>query len=241
MDTKTIFSHPGTLPGSVILASLIISSSILMGGVRAPATTPAPAVVVGDTVTTPAAPKTIKDYASLVTSTSPALGSEKAPVTIVEFSDFQCPFCRKFYNDAYQQIKKTYVDTGKVRMVFRHYPLSFHAAARPAAIASQCAFDQGKFWEFHDLMFDEQNKQGQGTVTFGATELKAWAQQLGLNTSTFNSCLDSSVHGGIVDTDMKVAGTLGITGTPSFVVNGKLIVGAQPFSVFKEAIEAALK
>lgn len=239
MDTKMFFSHPATMPGSVLLAALIISSSILMGGIRTPASQSA--VVVGDSIPTPAAPQAIKDYASLVTPTSPALGSEKAPVTIVEFSDFQCPFCRKFYNDAYQEIKKAYIDTGKVRMVFRHYPLSFHPAARPAAIASQCAFDQGKFWEFHDLMFEEQDKQGQGTVTFGATELKAWAQKLGMNATTFNSCLDSSKHADIVDTDMKVAGTLGITGTPSFVVNGKLIVGAQPFSTFKEAIDAALK
>lgn len=239
MDTKTLFSHPAALPGSVLLSALIISSSILVGGART--SPPEQAVVVGDSAPKAAAPQAIKDYASLVTPTSPALGSEKAPVTIVEFSDFQCPFCRKFYNDAYQEIKKTYIDTGKVRMVFRHYPLSFHPAARPAAIASQCAFDQGKFWEYHDLMFEEQDKQGQGTVTFGAAELKAWAQKLGMNASKFNSCLDSSEHGDIVDTDMKVAGTLGITGTPSFVVNGKLIVGAQPFSTFKEAIDAALK
>lgn len=240
MDTKTFFSHPAALPGSVLLSALIISSSILIGG-GAQAPNSEQAVVVGDSAPAAAAPQMIKDYASLVTPTSPTLGSAKAPVTIVEFSDFQCPFCRKFYNDAYQEIKKTYIDTGKVRMVFRHYPLSFHAAARPAAIASQCAFDQGKFWEYHDLMFAEQDKQGQGTITFGATELKAWAQKLSMNAATFNSCLDSSEHADIVDTDMKVAGTLGITGTPSFVVNGKLIVGAQPFSTFKEAIEAALK
>jgi protein-disulfide isomerase len=239
MDTKTIFSHPASLPGSILLGSLIIATSILIGGGDRSTLANIAAAPIGTVTPTPQT--TVKDYKALVTSTSAALGSEKAPVTIVEFSDFQCPYCRKFFNDAYQDIKKAYIDTGKVRLVFRHYPLSFHPAARPAALASQCAFDQGKFWEFHDLIFTEQEKQGQGTVSFGLPELKAWAQKLGMNTSTFNSCIDTSTHADIVDADMKVAASVGVTGTPTFVINGKIVVGAQPFSIFKDVIDAALK
>ncbi|MEF9475845.1 MAG: DsbA family protein, partial [Candidatus Mariimomonas ferrooxydans] len=90
------------------------------------------------------------------------MGDSDAPVTIIEFSDFQCPFCRRSYTDTLPQIKANYVDTGKVKLVYRDFPLSFHPAAQPAAEAFECAEEQGKEWELHDKLFDEQNAQGSG-------------------------------------------------------------------------------
>ena len=169
------------------------------------------------------------------------MGNEKAKVTIVEFSDFQCPFCRVFWGGAYQQIKREYIDTGKVKFVYRDFPLSFHPAAIPSAQAAQCAKDQNKFWEMHDKIFGEQAKQGTGTVTYGVTELKKWASQIGLNSANFNQCLDSGKYKSEVEKDVADGSSYGVSGTPTLYINGNPIVGAQPFSAFKTVIDEELK
>jgi len=97
-----------------------------------------------------------KDKKTISESNIPAFGNANAPVTLVEFSDFECPFCQKYFSESYPQIKKDYIDTGKVKVVFKHYPLSFHPSAKPMAVAAECANEQGKFWEMHDKMFEEQ-------------------------------------------------------------------------------------
>lgn len=165
------------------------------------------------------------------------LGNKDAKVTIIEFSDFQCPFCRSFWRDTFPQIKKEYIDTGKVRFAYRHLPLSFHAAAVPSALASECANEQGKFWEMHDKIFGEQDKQGTGTIEYTSDDLKKWAKEIGLN---IDSCLDSKKYANNVTDDEKEAGRIGATGTPTFVVNGQVTVGAQPFASFKTLIDAEL-
>lgn len=171
----------------------------------------------------------------------PVLGNKDAKLTIIEFSDFQCPFCRVFWKDTYKQIKKEYIDTGKVKLVYRDYPLDFHPMAGPSAQAAECADDQGKFWEMHDKIFMEQDKLGQGTVTYAASDLKKWASQIGLNASQFNQCLDSGKYKSEVEKDLADGSASGISGTPSFVINGRLMVGAQPFSAFKAVIDEELK
>lgn len=108
------------------------------------------------------------------------LGDENAPVVMIEFSDFQCPFCRSFWRDTLPLIKSEYIDTGKVRFVYRDFPLGFHQGAMPAAQAAECAREQDKFWEMHDKIFIEQEKQGTGTIQFGADDLKRWASEIGL-------------------------------------------------------------
>lgn len=170
----------------------------------------------------------------------PVLGNADAPVTIVEFSDFQCPFCRSFYSNTHPQIVKNYIDTGKVKFVYRDYPLAFHSAARLSAMAAECANEQGKFWQYHDTVFEEQAKQGSGTISYGISELKQWAQDISLDTEQFNRCLDSEKYGDEVDKDFEAGQRAGVSGTPLFVINGTLIVGAQPYSTFEQAIEAAL-
>lgn len=226
-----------TIPVAILLAAVIVSASILYVGNGSPALIGG---TVGNNPTATAKPVAIKDPSTLFGPTDPVLGKSDAKVTIVEFSDFQCPYCRAFFEDTYGQIKKQYVDTGKVRIIYRDYPLSFHPAAKPAALAANCANEQGKFWEYHDKMFTEQGKQGTGTISFGANELKAWASQIGMNMSQFNSCLDSAKYAAAVDEDTKAGSAAGVTGTPSFFIDGELIVGAQPFATFKATIDKAL-
>lgn len=170
----------------------------------------------------------------------PALGSAKSKVTIVEFSDYQCPFCRIFWRDTLSQIKKEYVDTGKARFVYRDYPLSFHPMANASAQAAQCAGDQNKYWEMHDKIFGEQDKLGQGTVTYTVQDLKKWAGQIGLNQSKFNQCLDSEKYKDEVAKDFADGSAAGVSGTPTVYVNGRQLVGAQPFTTFKAIIDEEL-
>jgi len=164
-----------------------------------------------------------------------AKGDEDAPVTIYEFSDYQCPFCGRFYTDTFPLIEENYIKTGKVRLVFKDFPLdSIHPEATPAAIAARCAGDQGKFWEMHDKLFENQR-------ALGTSNYKQWAQELGLDAADFADCVDSKKYLSAVRKDLVEGQQNGIQGTPGFFVDGRLISGAQPFTVFQTAIEAALE
>jgi protein-disulfide isomerase len=171
----------------------------------------------------------------------PALGPKGAKVTIIEFSDFQCPYCRTWWKDTFSQLKKEFIDTGKVRFIYRDFPLSFHPMAAPSAEAANCAGEQGKYWEMHDKLFSEQLKKGQGTITYEVKDIKNWAAQIGLNGSQFNQCLDSGKFKAEVEKDFADGSAAGVSGTPSFFINGKLVVGAQPYATFKSLIEQELK
>lgn len=166
------------------------------------------------------------------------LGDSNAEVTIVEFSDFQCPFCQRFYLQAYQDIKDQYVDSGQAKFEYRHFPLSSHQNARQAAIASECASRQGQFFPYHDLLFENMQSNGSGLEI---ADLKDYAVNLGLNTSEFNQCLDNEETADIVEADFNAGVSLGVNGTPTLFINGVRVVGAQPFVVFQEVIEAALE
>lgn len=170
----------------------------------------------------------------------PVLGNKNAKVTVVEFSDFQCPFCRRLWKDTLTQLKKEYIDTGKIKFAYRHFPLSFHPAAKPSAQASECANQQGKFWEMHDKIFEEQEKQGQGTIQYTVDDLKKWARDLGLNVTKFNECLDSGKYAKDVSEDEAAGQKAGVQGTPATFVNGQLVSGAQPYSAFKTLIDGEL-
>lgn len=163
----------------------------------------------------------------------PMIGDENAPVTIVEFSDFECPFCQRFYDQTYKQLKTDYIDTGKAKLVFRDLPLPMHANAQKAHEAGECADDQGKFWEYHDVLFENQ-------ASLGVPALKNYAADLGLDTAAFNECLDSGKHADEVKKDLQDANNYGATGTPTFFINGMKLVGAQPYQAFKQAIDAEL-
>ncbi len=163
----------------------------------------------------------------------PVKGSENALVTIIEFSEYQCPFCKRFFEQTLPQIEENYIETGKVRYVFRDFPLSFHQYAQKAAEASECADEQGKFWEYHDKLFENQD-------ALDINSLKQYAKDLGLDTAKFSSCLDSGKMASEVEKDFTDGSEYGVGGTPGFFINGIKVVGAQPYSVFEEIIEQEL-
>lgn len=169
------------------------------------------------------------------------LGEENAPVTIVEFSDYQCPYCASFYNEAYQQIKEKYVNTGKVKLVFRDFPLGFHKGAMPAAIAAECVRDQlgnEGYFEMHNKIFENQKILSSTDV---GGELKKLAAGLGVEETEFATCLDKEKYKSEVEADIKDGKQFGISGTPSFLINGRLLQGAYPFSEFEKMIEEELQ
>lgn len=172
----------------------------------------------------------------------PTLGNKDAKVTIVEFSDLQCPFCRRFYTEAFQKIKKDYLDTGKAKLYFRHYPLDFHPQAPASALAVECANDQGKFWELHDKIYEEQEKKGSSTtIQFTDDDIKIWAGEIGLSMTTFTTCFDSKKHEDLVKKDTTDGSSVGVSGTPTFFINGTELVGAQPYEAFKDLIDRKLQ
>jgi protein-disulfide isomerase len=163
----------------------------------------------------------------------PSIGPADAPITIVEFSDFQCPFCRRFHEDTYQALLSAY--PGKIRFVYRNLPLtSIHPESFPSAVASQCAVEQNSdvFWSYHDKLFSSDN--------LGRDVYIQYADELGLDTEKFASCLDSDTHDEYINTDMDFALKMGVNSTPTFFVNGLAIVGAQPLSAFQQVIDKEL-
>lgn len=192
--------------------------------------------------TRPAQPSRVEANVSF--SGSPTMGKKDAPVTLVEFSDYQCPFCRRFFQTTLPAIKAEYIDTGKVRYVFRDFPLDqMHPQARKAAEAAHCAGDQGKYWEMHDALF--QNQQA-----LQVEKLKAYARSLNLNAAAFDACLDKGKYGTAVQKNYEEGVAAQIRGTPAFFVGktrpdntiqGVLISGAHPIPVFRQEIERLLQ
>jgi len=172
----------------------------------------------------------------------PQLGKADAVVTIIEFGDYQCPLCRAFWRETLPRIKKEYVETGRVRIVFRDFPIQdIHPEATVTAMASECAEDQGKFWEFHDKVFREQDRRGRDVVRYNVRDVKRWAADVGLEAAAFNECLDSERHKAEVLKDYQDGAGIGMNGTPVFFINGRALVGAHPFTTFQKIIEEELK
>lgn len=192
-------------------------------------------------------PPAPKEPESVSIAGHPFLGNKDASVVLVDFSDYQCPFCGRFFRDTMPQLQRDYIQTGKVKYVFRDFPLTIHPNALKAAEAAQCAGDQGKFWEMHFRLF--QNQQA-----LELPNLSSYAVALGLDQSKFNQCLQSGKYAATIQKDMEEGGTAGIEGTPSFLIASldqkgsgnsnlrvlKMITGSQPYSVFKAALDEAL-
>ena len=218
---------------SVILGLLLVISIFTGGfgsGKSAPSAAAQPTQPRAPSVPSPTG--SAVDMAALIDDDA-VKGDENAPVTMVEFSDYECPFCGRHFQQTYPQIVKDYVETGKVKLIFRDFPLSFHPQAQKAAEAAECAGEQGKYWDMHDKLF----KDG---VSGGVISFKQYAKDLGLDTAKFNDCLDSGKMTSEVAKDMQDGQAAGISGTPGFIINGQLVSGAQPFSVFQQIIEAEL-
>jgi protein-disulfide isomerase len=162
------------------------------------------------------------------------MGAPDAPVTMVEFSDFQCSFCRKFWAETLPRLKETYIRTGQVRFVYQHFAVLGEPSVA-AAQAVECAREQGKFWAYHDKLFESQ-----GVGAFTGSKLKRYGRELGLDVAAFSRCLDSGKYRQKVENETQLGIELGARGTPTFFLNGRMLAGAQPFEVFHSAIEGAL-
>lgn len=238
MNDKSSFL---TTPMAILLGSILISIAILLhggviklGGIVQPS--PAPVAQPNQPVQ-----PTPQGKVNVSAGHLPVKGNDKAKITIVEFSDFQCPFCEKFFTDAEANIIKDYVNTGKVKFYYRQLPLtSIHPNAYKAASAAECANEQGKFWEYHDILFQKQSSWASLDNTNAVNQFKTFSQNLGLDTTSFNSCLDSDKYKDKIDADMNDGQKAGINGTPATFVNGTLVSGAQPYANFKSLIDAEL-
>ena len=185
----------------------------------------------------PAAPSTIK----LADVAVNVLGSASAPVTMVEFSDYQCPFCKRFHERTFPDLKKKYIDTGKVRYVVRDLPLPFHGEAMPAAIGVRCAGEQGQFWAVYEALFASQD-------TLSAQMVRKAAVSAGADGAVYDACIKKPAVKALIEADMQEAERIGVTGTPGFVIaqkkgqelEGTLVLGSQATTVFTAKIDALL-
>ena len=177
---------------------------------------------------------------------APVMGKADAPVTLIEYSDYQCPFCKRHYLNTMPSLKENYIDTGKVKFIMREFPLtSIHPRATAASMAALCAKDQGKYWEMHNILFDNQK-------ALSDDDIKSYGETIGLAVDTFAACMDSAKYQAQVDSDLKEGQGMGIRGTPSFAVGltsptdsdtvkvTKVIRGAQGHDAFAKEIEALL-
>jgi len=217
------------LPGAIIIAGIMISVAVMYSS-GGPNNTAKIGEILGG-----------QQEASV--DDDPFLGDKKAPVTVIEFSDYQCPFCRRYFETVEPQLKD-YIKAGKVKFVYRDYAF-LGLESNWAAQAANCANDQNKYWEYHDYLFKNQNGENQGA--FSNANLKKFAGTLGLNVDEFSQCLDSEKYAGEVAKDVSDGSSYGVNGTPATFINGRLVatsdgrsVGAAPFSVFQSIIEAEL-
>lgn len=161
----------------------------------------------------------------------PFIGPEDAPITIVEFSDYQCPYCQRWHQEVYEPLLAAY--PGRIRFVYRHFPLtSIHPDAFAAAQAVMCAGEQDAYWQYHEMLFDG--------GSLGSSIFSQYAQALSLNMDQFNNCVSSERYRAQIEADSNFAANLGVSSTPTFFINGLAIVGAQPLDVFKQVIDKEL-
>jgi protein-disulfide isomerase len=183
-----------------------------------------------------AQPTTREDLFNYLAQSGPTKGNGKAPIMLIEFSDFRCSFCRKFWKETLPSLEKKYIETGKVKFLYRHFAV-LGKPSELAAQAAECAGEQRKFWEYHDKLFVSAGSP----LAFADRKLKGYAEELGLKSQPFNLCLDSGKHLKKVQGETAIASLLGARGTPVFFLNGRMLVGAQPFEVFQSLIEEDLK
>jgi len=176
----------------------------------------------------------------------PIIGNPDAPITIIEFSDFQCPFCARFHSQTLPLILEEYIEQGKVKLVFRDFPIqSIHPNALPASIAAECANEQGKFKEMHDMLFDNQNEWNKQDTVDALSSFSQYATNIQLEQETFDSCLTNGKYIEEIKKDLDDGRNYGVSGTPGFFVGNDQIgyvelKGAQPFESFKKIIDAQL-
>lgn len=213
------------IPGAIVFAGVVI------------------AVAVFYSVNSPSRPNTGNDKTAAVaalpalTSSDFVLGEQNAPVTVVEYGDFQCPFCGKFFKDTEPVLRENYIKTGKIKFIYRDFAFLGQESLW-AANAARCAGEQGKFWEYHDYLYNNQSGENQGA--FSKNNLKGFATALGLEKDKFNTCLDSDKYLEEIKKQTKAGGEAGVSGTPAVFISGKINVGALPTTTFTQIIDDEL-
>lgn len=247
-----------SVPGSIIIGAIIISLSILIsGGVikikgfNEGSSRAGTITAVASAQPIAAAPAEPTGPVKASVDDDPVMGDKNAPITIIELSDYECPFCKRHFDQTLPELIKNYIDTGKAKLVYRDLPLSFHdPMATTEAIAANCAKEQSgdsAYFKFHDEIFKRTTSNGNG---LDRAKLDKIALDNGLNEANFKACLDSEKYKEEVSKDLADATTAGATGTPSFVIGkstdsgeieGQLMVGAQPYGAFKTILDELLK
>ncbi len=219
------------IPDVIGLATDWVASDEVLADVPLPTPKPVP-----PTATSP--PMEGNEVSPDVLARAPMEGDPKAPVEIVEFSDYQCPYCKAFFDETLPQIREKYISTGKVKLIFVDYPLSFHEQASLAAQAAWCAGDQDVYWKMHNKLFGHADEWA--GKKDAESVMIAFAEDLGLDKGRFQSCLEARPHADEVKAGLAEGERLAVNGTPTFFVNGRRVVGAQPFDTFRTIIEQEL-
>ena len=214
------------VPFSIIVAGVIVASAVWY--TRAPSSAPSP---VSESRVAASALLTARAGDLM-------LGAENAPVTIIEYGDFQCPFCGRFHQTISPTLREQYIKTGKVKFIWRDFAF-LGQESTDAARAAHCAGEQEKFWDYHDYLFGHQNGENRGA--FSIPNLKQFARAIGISQTEFDQCLDSQKYADTVASDTKIGREVGVNGTPTTFVNGERIVGLVSFATIEESILSALR
>ena len=227
--------NPYVVPASIIIAGVLIASAVMYSNRGAGDTATAKDAAIGGAAVPIVAPGDLANIAG----NAPFLGDPKAPVTMVEFADFQCPFCGRFFQTVEIPVVDQYVKTGKVKFVYRDFAF-LGPESEDAAVAARCAGEQGKFWEYHDYLYSHQ--QGENEGAFAKANLKKFARTIGgIDGAKFDACIDQERYMNAVRAETAAGKSYGVNGTPATFINGRLISGAQPIAAFVSMIEEELK
>jgi len=232
------------LPISILIAAVLVSGSLVFTTVyKGGAAVPAPAAGTGQPA---GAVQPAVDATAVMKlgDRDAILGNANAPVTLIEYGDYQCPFCTQFFSTTMPQILTNYINAGKVRMVFRNFAF-LGPESNAAAAAAECAEDQNQLWAYHDALYsakisDEQKGGSENDGFYNRALFLKLAGQTKLNVAAFTTCLDSNKYAAQIQSERTTAGTMGVDSTPNFFVNGSQIQGAQPYSVFRQVIDPLL-
>ncbi len=230
---------------SMGLLGVIVGYALASGMTGGLVPAPAPSGTTGGTTGADVPPPTPTNETPPEVDDDASLGSDDATITMIEFTDYQCPFCSRHYTQTHGEIKKNYIDTGKVKLVVRDFPLGFHPNAQKSAEAAECAGEQDKYYEMHDVLFVKQNDWANLGAADAAKKFKEYAAEVGVNAGTFASCLDGGEMAAEVAADLAAGSASGIDGTPGFWILGpdgqnQKISGAYPYDTFKTAFDALL-
>ncbi|HUC31472.1 MAG TPA: thioredoxin domain-containing protein [Candidatus Paceibacterota bacterium] len=230
------------LPVSILVAAIVVGGAIVFATLYKGGGAPAAPAGTGAT------PTSTTMTAAQIMTLSPRdaiLGDASATVTLIEYGDYQCPYCGEFFSQTEPEIVQNYVNTGKVRMVFRNFAF-LGPESTAAAEAADCAEDQNKLWAYHDALYsakvaDDANGGTEDDGFFSTAELLKLGQQVGLDMPTFTSCVNNNTDANLVAQEKADAANAGVNSTPSFFVNGTVITGAEPYTTFQQALDSALQ